>query len=401
MWPALTIGVALAAGAILVWVRGRYHRLQWQSAQQRSEIGELRAQLQQGRDRAQVQQETIFNNLLDGILVLDVEQRVRLANRTLKSWFNLDDDICGRTLIEVLRQHELQEVVRQAATSKQEAGVELEFALPGGKPVILQTTAKVFADSTGAVQGTIVVFHDLTRLRRLETVRQEFVANVSHELRTPLSMIKGSVETLLDGAKDDPRASVRFLEMIQKHANRLAFLIEDLLTLSRLESGRSPFSLERVELGKMAQRVIEDMQVNAAQRKVTIENQVPAGLQVPADSERIYQVLFNLLDNAVKYGRAEGRVVVGARAAEDGGVEAFVRDDGPGIPGDSVDRIFERFYRVDRARSRDQGGTGLGLAIVKHIVQAHNGKVWVVSKPGQGATFYFTLPGGLSEAVNR
>jgi two-component system phosphate regulon sensor histidine kinase PhoR len=392
MWPALTIGIAVVAVGIMAWLVRRHNRMRWQCERHRRELAEQRAQLEQGRDQAQVQQETIFNNMVDGILVLDLQQRVRLANRALKSWFDLKEDICGRALIEVLRHHELQELVRQAVSSDQETGVELEFTLPGAQPVILQTTAKVFADASGELQGTIVVFRDLTRLKRLENLRQEFVANVSHELRTPLSMIKGSVETLLDGAKDDPDASVRFLEMIRRHANRLTYLIEDLLTLSRLDSGRMSFAFERVDLGKLVQRVIEDMQAHAAPRKVILENQAPPGLMVHADAERLSQVFFNLIDNAIKYGRPEGRVVIGARAPENGQVEAWVRDDGPGVPRESVDRIFERFYRVDRARSRDQGGTGLGLAIVKHIVQAHEGRVWVDSKPGQGATFYFTLP---------
>jgi two-component system phosphate regulon sensor histidine kinase PhoR len=236
-----------------------------------------------------------------------------------------------------------------------------------------------------------MVFHDLTRLRNLEKVRQEFVANVSHELRTPLSMIKGCAETLLDGAKDDPAVATKFLQTIERHSNRLSLLIEDLLTISQLESGGVTPNARPVAMRAAVAKVFEDFTTRAAARQVTLVNQMPE-LTAQADADRLQQVLSNLVDNAIKYGRTEGTVTVAGCALNDGFVEVHVQDDGPGLPVEAVERVFERFYRVDKARSREQGGTGLGLSIVKHIVQAHGGKAWVKSEPGKGAAFFFTLP---------
>jgi two-component system phosphate regulon sensor histidine kinase PhoR len=217
------------------------------------------------------------------------------------------------------------------------------------------------------------------------------VANVSHELRTPLSHIKGYVETLLSGAKDDPQVSVRFLQTIERNAERLKLLIEDLLTISELESGRVQLNLQTLALRSVVEKVLEDFKARAAAKSVTLVGEVPE-LQVRADFGRLEQVISNLLDNAIKYGRSCGQVRVGARAVEGDKVEVFVQDDGPGLPPEALERVFERFYRVDKARSREQGGTGLGLSIVKHIVQNHGGKVWVTSELEKGATFCFTLP---------
>lgn len=286
--------------------------------------------------------------------------------------------------------HSLQEIVNRVAIEGQVREQELD--MPGLEQRLLQVNAAVFLSSDGRPHGTILVFHDLTRLKQLENTRKEFVANVSHELRTPLSMIKGYVETLIDGAKDDPAVATRFLQTIEKHADRLTYLIEDLLTISRLESGQVVMNLQRVELNPVVGRVLDDLESRAAEKQVTLRNAVPADVNVRADSDRLQQVLFNLVDNAIKYGRAGGEVVVSARVDEDKLVEMSVTDNGPGIPPDATDRVFERFYRVDRARSRDQGGTGLGLSIVKHIVQSHGGEVWVKSELGKGASFFFTLP---------
>ncbi|HXS67598.1 MAG TPA: ATP-binding protein, partial [Candidatus Polarisedimenticolia bacterium] len=240
--------------------------------------------------------------------------------------------------------------------------------------------------------------HDLTRLKQLERTREEFVANVSHELRTPLSLIKGYTETLLDGAKDNPEVETKFLQTIQRNSERLQFLIEDLLTISELESGRLKMNLQSVRLRSLVDRVLEDFKTQAESRHVELKNEMP-DLTARADSDRLQQVLGNLIGNAIKYGRSDGHVGVSGRLANANLVELCVHDDGPGIPPESIERVFERFYRVDKARSREQGGTGLGLSIVKHIVQSHGGKVWVKSEPGKGAAFYFTLP-AKHEATN-
>jgi two-component system, OmpR family, phosphate regulon sensor histidine kinase PhoR len=264
--------------------------------------------------------------------------------------------------------------------------------LPGPPSRVLQVNAATVRDPEQSLIGTILVFHDLTRIKQLENVRKEFVANVSHELRTPLSLIKGYVETLLDGAKEDPALTARFLQTIERHADRLTFLIDDLLAISQLESGQVAYNIQTVDLRGQVERVCSELEVRALERQVTLVNEVPADLWVRADADRLQQVLLNLIDNAIKYGRTAGSVRIGGRVVADSLVEGFVADDGPGIPPESQPRVFERFYRVDRARSREQGGTGLGLSIVKHIIQAHGGEVDVESQPGRGTTFRFTLP---------
>ena len=339
----------------------------------------------------QIQQEVIFDSMVEGLLLLDERGRVQLANRAFTGLFGLTADIRGRTIMEALRLHQLADLVRSLDTQKQVLGFEIK--LPGPNERWLQiNAAAIFTDQTRR-QGTVLVFHDLTRLKQLENARQEFVANVSHELRTPLSLIKGYVETLLDGARDNPETATRFLQTIDRNADRLKLLIEDLLTISELESGRVQLNLRPIALGPVVAKVLEDFKGRAAAKNVTLVNQAP-NLAVRAEPGRLEQVLGNLVDNAIKYGRVSGTVTVGGRALDGGQVEVFILDDGPGIPPEALERVFERFYRVDKARSRDQGGTGLGLAIVKHLVQSHGGRVWATSDPGHGATFHFTLPQG-------
>jgi two-component system phosphate regulon sensor histidine kinase PhoR len=284
----------------------------------------------------------------------------------------------------------LQEVLRRVLAEGQLLNYELE--LPDEERRFIQINANTLLDRQSRREGIILECRDLTRLRQLENTRREFVANVSHELRTPLSLIKGFAETLLHGAKDDPEVAERFLRTIEKHADRLTYLIEDLLTLSRLESGQIVMNTQSVGLLATVNQVLADLEPRVREKEVTVINEVEAGLSVRADADRLQQVLFNLVDNAVKYGKHAGQVRLGARRAEGGRVEVRVSDDGPGIPPAALHRIFERFYRADKARSREQGGTGLGLAIVKHIVQFHGGTVWAESAPDQGTTFFFTLP---------
>jgi two-component system phosphate regulon sensor histidine kinase PhoR len=314
------------------------------------------------------------------------------VNRSLQAFFKLRADVRGQTIMETFRLQELAELTKRLAQEKIVQGHELE--LPGVQGRWVEVNAAAVFDRAGTQRGSILVFHDLTRLKQLESTRQEFVANVSHELRTPLSLIKGFVETLLDGAKNDPELSTRFLHTIEKHTDRLTYLIEDLLTISRLESGQIVMNRHEVGLQEEVAQVIDDLQARAADKNTSLRNEIPADLQARADTDRLQQVLFNLVENAIKYGRTEGTVTIGGKVNEDSKAELWVKDDGPGIPPESKERIFERFYRVDRARSRETGGTGLGLAIVKHIVQAHGGEVWVKSELGQGATFFFTLPQG-------
>ncbi len=390
IWP-LWVAVAVAAGgAWMGWCWRRQRRLQWESTQLRSELNALRAHQEEAAAHERSQKEALFNSMVEGILVLDAQQRVQLVNRALRTWFELNEDIRGKTAMEILRHHELRDMVNVVTGQGKAETIELE--IPGPKPRVLQINACAFGNGQGARRGAVLVFHDVTRLKQLENLRKDFVANVSHELRTPLSLIAGCVETLIDGAQHDPVAADRFLRMIQKHTERLTFLLEDLLTLSQLESGRSLFNFQTVQLRGAVDRLLDDIRLRADARQATFSNRVPEALSVRADSQRLSQVLINLLDNAIKYGKPGGTVEVGAQGGEGRMVEVWVRDDGPGIPANALERIFERFYRVDRARSREQGGTGLGLAIVKHIVQSHGGKAWAASEFGKGATISFTLP---------
>ena len=326
--------------------------------------------------------------MVEGLLLLDESGRIQLANRAFIALFALQTDVRGKTILEALRLHELAELVDLLAIGGQVLGHQMKLPGPGERWLQINGAA-IF--NGGDRHGTLLVFHDLTRLKRLERTREEFVANVSHELRTPLSLIKGYVETLLDGAKDNPEVAGKFLQTIDRNAERLRLLIEDLLTISELESGRVKLNLQTVALQPLVAKVFTDLQSRAATKRIEFHNQV-SDLAVLADTDRLEQVLGNLIDNAIKYGKSEGSVTVGTRARNGGQIETFVQDDGPGIPAESLERLFERFYRVDKARSREQGGTGLGLSIVKHIIQNHGGKVWASSEPGKGATFFFTLP---------
>ncbi len=389
MWPVLTIlALALIIALVILYSQLR-KELERVEAESREQIEQMKERHAAQALQVQSQQETLLNSMIEGLLLLDENGCIQLANRAFTKLFDISSDVRGKTVLEVVRQHELAELVKKVAAQKQVLGYELK--LSGLSERWLQINAAAISDGPGQRHGTIIVFHDLTRLKQLERTREEFVANVSHELRTPLSLIKGYVETLLDGAKDNPEVETKFLQTIQRNSERLQFLIEDLLTISELESGRIKMNLQSVRLHSLVDRVIEDLKPQAESRRVALLNHVPE-LVARADSDRLQQVLGNLIGNAIKYGRSEGRVGITGQLVDGNAIELCVQDDGPGIPAESLERVFERFYRVDKARSREQGGTGLGLSIVKHIVQSHGGKVWAKSEPGKGAAFYFTLP---------
>ena len=386
MWLFLFIlALAALAGLHFRW-RAKFKA---QREQRAAEMEAFQRKQQQTSLDAQAQQKVLFDSMLEGLLLLDRSRKIYLANRTFKSLFGVKTELRGKTVVEALRLHELDGLLQRAETEKQV--LDYEIKLPGLAERWLQVNAAAITNAAGEREGTILVFHDLTRLKQLERQREEFVANVSHELRTPLSLIKGYVETLLDGARDNPEVAERFLKIIERNANRLDLLIQDLLTISALESGRMKLELSPVDLRGLTEKVLTFLHTKAENKNVTLVNDLPE-ITANADANRLDQVLANLVDNAIKYGRAEGLVTVGGKKLDDGVLEIFVRDDGPGIPPEALDRVFERFYRVDKARSRDQGGTGLGLAIVKHIVHAHGGEVRCESALGKGATFFFTLP---------
>lgn len=390
MWFVLVFALlAVVVVADVTWRELRLRKQRHEAKQQYT--AQLLVQQREAYAQAQAQRRALFDSMIDGVVLLDKDGKIGLVNDSLRRLFHIPvGGGQGQTLLEAFRLPGLAELAQRLTKEKSVLGYELE--LPKDPPRALEVNASAVLGPDGTYQGAMFVFHDLTQVKRLENTRKEFVANVSHELRTPLSLIKGFVETLLEGAKDDPECTTRYLKTIQKHTDRLAYLIEDLLTISQLESGRVLLNVEQTSLRAVAERVLDDLRTRASETQVEIRNDLPADLIAPADADRLEQVLFNLVENAIKYGRPKGLVQIGGQLQDSSNVEVWVQDDGPGIPSEAQARIFERFYRVDRARSRETGGTGLGLAIVKHIVLAHGGNVWVKSQPGQGATFHFTLP---------
>ena len=332
----------------------------------------------------------ILAGMTEGVLVVRPDGRIRLTNQALRSPFAISEEAVGKTVLEAFRNVSLQELVSEVILEGDVAARELTFLTPNEHAYELSATR--LQDDQGVLTGVIVVFHDITRMRQFENTRKEFVANVSHELRTPLSIIKGYVETLLDEQPPDEETARQFLQTVQRHSRRLEALIADLLSISALESQQARLNFEPVSMRAAAQTVMDELARQAFERFVTVTLKIPDDLPaVRADAQRLHQVLFNLLDNAIKYTPSGGHVTI--RAGEkDGFIETTVADDGPGIGPEHLPHVFERFYRVDKARSRELGGTGLGLSIVKHIVQSHAGRVWAESQIEKGSTFYFTLP---------
>ncbi len=396
MWSSLVI-LAIAAGAVLALHLSWRRRFAAERQRLRAENEDTARREHEAAEQTRAEQVALFDSMAEGVVLLDENGHIRLVNRAFAALFNVTGEVVGKSLIEALRRHEVTELVDRLGADERVLGYEMK--LPGLEERWLQVNAATIsarlegdrAGGEGRRLGTILVFHDLTRLKRLERTREEFVANVSHELRTPLSLIKGYVETLLDGARNNPEVEERFLRIIERNAHRLDLLIQDLLAISALEAGRVKLNLQPVSLRTLADDALADLKKQADARSIRLVNELPE-LTATGDADRLEQVLANLVDNAIKYGSAGGSVVIGGRQAGDGQVEVSVRDDGPGIPPDALERVFERFYRVDKARSREQGGTGLGLSIVKHIVQGHGGAVWARSELGHGTTFFFTLP---------
>jgi two-component system phosphate regulon sensor histidine kinase PhoR len=341
--------------------------------------------------------EAVLSGMVEGVMVLDLAGRVLLVNAAMARILSCPlADVKGHRWIEVIRHHELNELISRVLKERETstAQILLESAGTGSQRVFAVQASIAQRQVTPGDDGfrAVFVFHDVTELKRLERVRSDFVANVSHELRTPLTSIAGYLEALLDGAQDDPQQRREFLAIMKHHTDRLGALVNDLLQLSQIESGAYQWRREDVDMVALARRSVA-LIAPLAQKKslvVSCDSDAPARY-VEGDAEKLIQVLLNLLDNAVKYTEKGG--TVGVKVTQEGhSVVIRVSDTGVGIPEADRLRIFERFFRVDRARSRELGGTGLGLAIVKHIVEAHGGTVAVDSHLGKGSMFTVMIP---------
>jgi two-component system phosphate regulon sensor histidine kinase PhoR len=351
--------------------------------------GQLQERLtENARDRAR--SEAILSAMEDGVLGVDHKGIVLLANNALRRNLGLEDPV-GRHYLEVIRQKEVGEVVEQVLESAERRALEVELRHVRG---VFQITAVPFPGNEGMPSGAVLTFHDATERHRLERVRRDFVANASHELRTPLTSIRGFVEALEDGAIGEGATAERFLGKIRTHSDRMAALVDDLLELSRLESGERPPRYEEVLPSEVVEDVIASFHRLAQGRDIQLARGDDTASAVVTDADRIRRILENLVENAVKYSGSGGRVLVSSRRGGDGGAVFEVKDNGPGIAAEHLPRIFERFYRVDKARSRELGGTGLGLAIVRHLAEGMGANVTVESELGKGTTFRVTVPPG-------
>ncbi|MGE5790064.1 MAG: ATP-binding protein [Syntrophaceae bacterium] len=336
--------------------------------------------------------EAAFSSALDGVLILDHQGRIETVNRGM--WNMLGEryrDLVGKTPLEAFRNLGLQRALDQYRSGGVPVSQEVE--LGEEEPVMLDVSITHVRGVDEAEGKTMLVFHDMTRLKKLERMRVDFVANVTHEIKTPLTAILGFVETLQEGAIEDSETAKKFLSTIARHAERLNRLVEDLLTISNTELGELPFSFESVALSGIAQSVLHMIQQKAGEKKIRIASAIPEDLPpIRADRDRLIQILINVLDNAVKFTAEGGTVSISAAPASGNEVVVKIADTGIGIPRDEIPRLGERFYRVDKTRSRELGGTGLGLSIVKHLMTAHKGRMEIESQLGRGTTVSLYFP---------
>ena len=336
------------------------------------------------RDRARL--DAILSGMVEGVLVLDGHGRIQLANRAARAMLRMDDTSIGRPYVEVIRHPEIAEQLGTALRGEDIDSRELALTRDPGRTFV----ARAAPVARGGGGGAVLVLHDITDLRRADQIRRDFVANVSHELRTPLTAIRGYVEALLDG-ETDAEDTKKFLEIIARHSARMERLVSDLLRLARLDARQEALDLAPCDLQQLFNTVVGDVAQTAEAKRQMVTTAVdPAACRITADPAKLHDVLRNLVENAVHYSPDTATIRLEARR-ENGAVRISVSDSGPGIPPDDLSRVFERFYRVDKSRSRP-GGTGLGLAIVKHLVELHGGQASAENRPEGGARFVITLP---------
>jgi two-component system phosphate regulon sensor histidine kinase PhoR len=335
--------------------------------------------------------QAILEALGNGLIALDREQRIRSANRIAEQLLGLTGEYRGKLLQQATRQPDLSRFVNEALAANGHLGAEIR--LEGVETLVMQAASEPLPGSDGRLDGLLIVLDDITRLKRLESMRTDFAANVSHELRTPITNIKGYVETLQEIGYDDPPQVGHFIEIIHRNTRRLSMLVEDLLSLASLDQidSRTGLEFEDLEIGQVLGDVQGELGDTARAKQVALSVSCGPGIRVFANRTLVHQAVANLVSNAIKYSPTGSSVEVEGRLAGDV-VEIEVVDNGPGIPAKHLPRIFERFYRVDKARSRELGGTGLGLALVKHIALAHGGAVDAQSVVGKGSRFTIRLP---------
>jgi two-component system phosphate regulon sensor histidine kinase PhoR len=367
----------------------------------RDELGRLANQLNRMAEAAEekisglaknlAESQALLAGLEEGVLILDLKGRVQKINESMETdVFSLSPADVGRHYLEVFRDPELNDLIQVTLAGKQGQRRSLSLLSQPGRTFHVQSS--LIQDPQSGIGGVVVVFHDVTDLKRLERVRQDFVANVSHELRTPLTAIRGYVEALLDEGLENASQAKEFLRIIERHSQRMEKIVSDLLVLSEMESPDRMLNRAPLHLPALISSAIETLRPLNESKRQTVQLRVSSQLpSIMGDGQKIHQVIINLLQNAITYTPEGGQIAVEVRGVPNG-VEVLVSDNGIGIPPPDLPRIFERFYRVDRGRSREMGGTGLGLSIVKHIVEAHGGWVTAESKPGQGSRFTFFLP---------
>jgi len=331
----------------------------------------------------------VLESMVEGVVAVDKVTRITSLNSSVEKILNISKkESEGKFLLEAIRNNDIAEIVSEVLAKAEFICRELNLLWPIQR--IFRINASPILENK-SVGGCLLVIHDITEIRRLEIVRSDFVANVSHELKTPLTSIKGFVETLLEGALEDKENNRNFLKIIQEHAGRLDKLVNDLLSLSHLESQGIVLDKREFNLNDQVKEVIAGFKSQLKSRGIEVTNQLPKELIINADKDRLEQVLVNLIDNAIKFNKDKGFIKI-YNQDDRGNIKVIIEDFSMGIPGKDISRIFERFYRVDKARSRQLGGTGLGLSIVKHIVELHGGSVGVESTEGLGSKFWFILP---------
>jgi len=351
-----------------------------------------RSELEKRVRESEASAQTILGAMLDGLAVVDERRTVRLMNREFRRMFDLAETVSGGTLLELAHHPIVDRLAAEAIRSQEPQRESIELARGPGERRELELSAVPFGENSAEMKGAVILFRDVSHFRKVETMRRDFVANVSHELRTPLSILRGYLETLLDDPDQPPGELRRILEIMERHSNRLNALVEDILSLARLESPGIELHLAEVDLPELLHGIMRDWEKRFAAKQLKSHLNFPGNLpRLPADATRLQELIYNLLDNAVKYSKPGGTVSLRAELAGNS-VRISVADQGQGIPPGDLPRIFERFYRVDKSRGGEQSGTGLGLSIVKHIAQLHGGTVEAESELGKGTTISVLLP---------